>query len=39
MRELGWTPAFSAREVVEQTFQYMKSLPDDLRNQLTGSEI
>ena len=36
MRELGWVPKFSARAVVDHTFEYMKSLPEDLRTSLTG---
>ena len=34
--DLGWVPEFGARAVVEQTFEYMKNLPGDLRTQLCG---
>jgi nucleoside-diphosphate-sugar epimerase len=36
MRELGWVPEFDARAVVDHTFEYMKSLPEDLRTRLAG---
>jgi UDP-glucose 4-epimerase len=36
MRELGWIPEFDARAVVAHTFEYMKSLPEDLWTNLAG---
>jgi len=37
MRELGWTPRFGRRETVAQTFEYMRRLPAELADHLSGS--
>lgn len=36
MHELGWVPKFDARTVVTHTFNYMKSLPEELWTGLVG---
>jgi nucleoside-diphosphate-sugar epimerase len=39
MRDLAWTPQFGARAVVEQTFEYMRRLPEHVRAHLVGPGI
>lgn len=36
MKELGWDPKYSARDVVQQTYDYMRALPLDMLAHLTG---
>jgi UDP-glucose 4-epimerase len=36
MHDLGWVPEFDARTVVNHTFNYMKSLPEELWTSLIG---
>jgi UDP-glucose 4-epimerase len=36
IRELGWTPEFGLRSIVENSYEYMKYLSDDLRSFLVG---
>lgn len=36
MKELGWTPQYGLHAVVRDTYEYMKTLPEDLRISLVG---
>ncbi|MGE0451147.1 MAG: NAD-dependent epimerase/dehydratase family protein [Vicinamibacterales bacterium] len=39
MRELTWVPRFDARAVVQETFDYMRRLPEDVRTHLVGPGV